>query len=122
MATPVIQINHNIVPSAAPYFMGTGGTLIPHPPATLRQNGLGLDITAGYSSFEWKWDILSTDDYAWWTTIMLAQPSFQFSHALLYDWRGVLTSYTNAIVHRPTFEAIKGNTYLNVTVMIDQLI
>lgn len=122
MATPVMQVNNNTVPAVEPHYMGVGGTLIPHPPVVLRQNGLGLDITAGYSSFEWKWEALSTADFYWWNAIMLGQPSFQFSQARLYNYLGVLTNYTNAVLHRPTFEGIKGDTYLNVTILIDQLI
>ena len=122
MATPVMQVNNNTVPAVEPHYMGVGGTLIPHPPAVLRQNGLGLDITAGYSSFEWKWEVLSTADFYWWNAIMLGQPSFQFSQARLYNYLGVLPNYTNCVLHRPTFEGIKGDTYLNVTILIDQLI
>ncbi len=122
MATPVLQVNHTTVPASEPYYMGTGGTYVPKPPATVRTNGLGQDVAAGYSSVEWSWEELSKDDYLWWYTILLGQPSQQFSHAYLYNHVGDLTTYSNAVVHRPTFERIVGNVYLNVKIVIDQLL
>lgn len=122
MATPVLQVNHTTVPASEPYYMGTGGVYIPRPPATVRTNGLGWDIAAGYSSVEWSWEALTIQDYNWWATVLLWQPSQQFSHAYLYNWLGDLTTYSNAVVHRPTFERIVGNVYLNVKIVIDQLL
>lgn len=122
MATPVMQINHTTIPSAEPYRMGTGGRYLAKPPATVRQNGLGIDVVAGYSSVEWSWDAISMDDYLWWYTILLGQPSQLFSHAYLYNHVGTLTTYSNAIVHRPSFEYVQGDTYFNVKLVIDQLI
>lgn len=123
MATPVIQINHITIPSNPPYYMGTGGTIVPKPPAVVRQNGAGQDVVAGYSSFEWSWEVISISDYAWWaTTILYGTPSAIFNHAYLYNYLGVLTTYGSCVVHRPTFEKIVGDTYQTVRVVIDQLI
>ena len=117
-----MQINHNTILSVAPYYMGDGGTYIPKPPATVRQNGLGLDVVAGYSSVEWSWEYLTAADYTWWTVLLVEAPSLQFSHAYLYDHHSALITYSNCVVHRPTFEKIVGDTYYNVRLLIDQLI
>ena len=117
----VMQINHTTIQAAAPYYMGSGGTYIPKPPATVRTNGQGLDVVAGYSSIEWSWEAISMDDYLFWYTIMLGQASFQYSHAYLYNHAGNLITYSNAIVHRPTFSRIQGDTYFDVKIVIDQL-
>lgn len=118
----VLQVNNNYILSTSPYYMGEGGTYIPKPPAVVRQNGLGWDVVAGYASVEWSWEWLTVADITWWYTIMLGQPSFQFSQAKLYNHIGVLTTYTNCVVHMPTFEKIVGDTYFNVKLVIDQLI
>lgn len=119
--TPVLQINHTIIPSAAPYQMGIGGTFIAKPAATLRQNGLGIDVVAGYASVNWTWDYLSISDYLWWNTILLGQASFQYSHALLWDHASNLIAYSNIVVHRPTFGHVKGDVYYEVAILLDQL-
>ena len=121
MATPVLQINHTIIPAGAPYYMGTGGTYIAKPPAVIRQNGLGMDVTAGYSSVEIAWSFLLASDMNFWQTILLGQASFQFGHAVLYDWIGTLQTYQNIIVHRPIFGHVLGDTFYDVHIILDQL-
>jgi len=122
MAVAVLQVNHTTVPSAAPYYMGTGGRILPKPPAVVRQNGLGWDVPAGYASLEWSWDKLTITDYLWWNTVLLGQASQQFSHAYLYDFQFNLTTYSNCVVHRPTYEYVDGDTVYNVKLTIDMLI
>jgi len=118
----VMQVNHTTIPSSAPYFMGTGGRYLFKTPAVVRQNGLGVDVVAGYASVEWTWDKLSYDDYTWWYTILLGQASQLFSHAYLYNNVSALVTYSNAVVHMPTHEYIEGNVYNNVKLVIDQLL
>ena len=120
--TAIIQINHTPIRSVEPYYMGTGGRYLAQEPAVVRQNGLGLDVVAGYSSVTWSWEAIDLDDYLFWYTIMLGQASFRYSHAYLYNAAGNLLTYSNAVVHRPSFEYVQGTTYYNVKLVIDQLI
>jgi len=117
-----LELNHNTVPSGVPYFMGTGGTYIAKPPATVRQNGQGNDVVAGYASVEWSWPYLTANDFRWWTTTLLnLAPSAVYNHAILYDYNGWLTTYSNCCVHRPTYGHVQGDTFFDVKVVIDML-
>jgi hypothetical protein len=79
-------------------------------------------VVAGYASVEWSWPYLTANDFRWWTTTLLnLAPSAVYNHAILYDYNGWLTTYSNCCVHRPTFSRVQGDTFFDVKVVIDQL-
>lgn len=88
-------------------------------PETLRFNGRGEPVTAGYSTVEWSVDFMPKADYLWWRTTLLAGIAYKrYTSASLYDDTQTLTAYTNCVVIAPTFEKISLGYYEGVVVKI----
>jgi hypothetical protein len=101
----------------------TNGYYLPKPPEVIRSNGAGAAVSAGYASLTWTWPSMVLGDvnggFTWWyTTLLAGLPSKTFATASLYNDLWVLTSYTNVVVYRPTFESISGGLFKNVVVEI----
>lgn len=118
----ILQVNHTNILSIEPNYMGTGGTYIAKPPAVVRQNGLGLDIVAGYSTLEWSWPYLSITEMNFWYTMLLGQASAQFNHAYLYNHMGNLITYSNAVVKMVAYGHAMGDTFFDCKLEITNLI
>lgn len=85
-------------------------------------NGLGEAVSAGYAEVTINYPYLSLEGYTYWaTTICAGLPSKTHTSATLYTDLSVTASYTNLVVMYPTYEAIEGVYYRNVTVEIKQI-
>lgn len=122
LPTAVMLMSGVLVRCTAPYWMGAAGSIKPIPPSVIRQNGQGEDVVAGYSSFEWTWEELTVTDYRWWTQGILGNAASATMGVRLYNYDGVLTDYSNAVVHRPSYERIAGDVFYNVKLVIDQIL
>lgn len=113
-----MTINGVTIPSP----MGDRGLYLFKPAETIRSNGLGEAVAAGYASLTWTWPHMNATDYNWWyTTLLTGLPSRTFTTASLYNNLSTLTSYTNVVVYRPTYESISGGLYQNVVVEIKHI-
>lgn len=114
------QINSVTIPDS----IALAGIYLPKPPQEIRKAANGVAIAEPYSSVEWTWEVMLLTDYAWWTTTLLSGAiSAEYSTAQLYNYLGVLTSYTHIIVNRPTHGGfIHSALVQNVTVKLEQLI
>jgi len=114
------QINSVTIPDA----IALTGIYLPKPPQEIRKAANGVAIAEPYSSIEWTWELLALTDYAWWTTTLLSGAiAAEFTTAQLYNYLGVLTTYTHIIVNRPTHGGfIHSNRVQNVTIKLEQLI
>lgn len=90
-------------------------------PAT-EKNGLGQVVSGGYPEVTITYDYLSPTNFAWWaTTICGGAASATHTSATLYTDLSATASYTNCVVHYPTYESIQGAWYSNVVVKITQI-
>lgn len=106
-----------------PTTLDNRGTYIFEPPAVVRKNGKGLAVTGGYSKLTWRWARMKQSDWNWWcTTILTGLASKQFSSAQLYNHMNVLTTFSNVVVNRPTFEKVSGARYINVQIEITNIL
>lgn len=88
----------------------------------LRTNGEGDDVVSAYHTLTWTFEQMSLMDFTWIvSTLMDDEPSVSYSSAVLYNRLGVLTSYTNAVAHEPTWDAASGGKVLGVTWVIDRI-
>ena len=85
-------------------------------------NGLGEAVNGGYPEITITYSELSESNFAWWaSTICTNLASKTHTSATLYDDQGDTDAYTNAVVHYPTYDGIRGQWYQNVVVRITQL-
>ncbi len=83
------------------------------------RNGMGLDVEATTATVTWKWPSLKKTDFSWWTTTLLGgSRSVEFSQAKLFNHLQTLRTFTQCIVHRPTYEEIRSGAYYGVQVVI----
>lgn len=85
-------------------------------------NGLGEVISGGYPEVTLTYDLLSPSDFDWWASTICADlASKTHTSATLYTDQNATANYTNAVVHYPTYDGIRGQWYQNVVVRITQL-
>ena len=114
------QINSVTIPDS----IALKGIYLPKPPQEIRRAADGVAITEPYSSVEWTWELMDLTDYAWWTTTLLSgAAAAEYTTAQLYNYLGVLTTYTHIIVNRPQHGGFIHSALLqNVTIKLEQLI
>ena len=106
--------------------MHLGGTTIPttiddhgryiYAKEVLRYNGDGEAVTAGYATVTWTFPTMLMTDYTWIRDTLLGGAfSVKYTSAQLKDDRGTLTSFTNAVASRPTYEYASNGLVYNVT-------
>lgn len=92
------------------------------PAEIVGKNGLGELVVAGFASITWTFPYMTFSDFDWWRVTLLTNLRYRrFTAAQLWDDGRTLTSFTNCIVNRPTYEKISSGAYTNVTVLIEQL-
>lgn len=96
------------------------------PGEIIAQNGDGEDImSAEGASVVWQWAQLSADEWDYlYTSVLGGNPSAKSTsenNTTVYNNARAEQSYSNAVVHRPSYETLSGNTYFNVGILINQL-
>lgn len=90
-------------------------------PVTER-NGLGEAVSGGYAEVTINYPYLSLDGWTYWaTTVCAGLASKTHTSATLYTDMSATASFTNCVVHYPTYEAIEGAYYRGVAVKIEQI-
>jgi len=90
--------------------------------SSIETNGLGEVVSGGYPEVTLTYDELSATNFAWWASTICANlASKTHTSATLYTDQGATASYTNAVVHYPTYDGIRGAWYQNVVIRITQL-
>jgi hypothetical protein len=112
--------------------MHLGGTTIPDSIASrgrylyqkevLRTNGDGEAVVSGYATVTWTFDFMEMTDINWIaTTLMGGAYSLKFTSAQLKNDLGVLTTFTNAVSQRPTYEYASNGSVEGVTWKIERV-
>lgn len=120
MSTP--QINGIVIPSSMAHRARTYDYDVP----IIGKNGEKEPVALDHARLLWTWDILSDTEMAWWVTTLLGGELYlNVSGAgttKLYNKWGTLTDHDSCKVYQPTYKVITGNSYLQVTVFIDNLV
>lgn len=90
------------------------------------RNGEGAAIeSAGGCAVLWQWAQLNATEFTYLNTTLLGlAPSYTFittGNTVLYNELGAEEAFNHAVVLRPTFKALSGLTYHEVTLVIDCL-
>ena len=90
------------------------------------RNGEGVAIeSAGGSALLWVWAYLDGAEFDFLNTTLLAgAPSATFTgvaNTMLYNEQRALEAFNHATVLRPTYKALSGGTYHEVTLVVDNL-
>lgn len=113
-----VQVNSVAVPTS----MVNRGRYLFTPPPVVATNGLGDAVTAGASSIEWTWPVVTATEFAyWWTTLGAGAGSARHGNNRFRDVTGTETAYSVCVVERPTWEHFTGDSYRNFTVRITQI-
>ena len=100
---------------------GGGAYLIDCP--RLGKNGDGEAIVGGYYTVTWTFPQMSLADFTWiCSTLLGGAASVTYTSAQLFNKLGVLTTYTNAVAHEPTWGKARGGLVEDVTWIIDRII
>ena len=93
------------------------------PSEIIARNGDGAAIeSANGATLVWVWAYLDGTEYDYLNTTLLAEaPSATFTSATLVNNERTEHSFTHATVLRPTYKAMVGTVYEEVTLVIDQL-
>lgn len=125
MADTGIRINLSGTLTALPSTMDGRGTYVFEPPQIVRKNGIGEAVTSGFSKLTWKWKSLTQTQWNFINTTVLggaASKTITGANAIkLYNHMNVLTTYTNCVIQRPTFENVAWGRYINVSWEIEQI-
>lgn len=88
----------------------------------LRKNGDGEAVVSGYYTLTWTFDQMPLTDFTWIVSTLLGgAASVKYTSAQLYSKLGVLTTYTNAVAHEPTWDTARGGYVEGVTWVIDRI-
>lgn len=82
----------------------------------LRVNANNEAVRSIYANLLWTFEFMEMSDYTWICSTLLSDAaSLTVSSAQLKDDLGVLQTYTNAVVMRPTYEYAAGGLVNSVT-------
>lgn len=118
----VPQINGIAIPSSCAHRASNYDYDVP----IIGRNGEKEPVALDHARLIWTWDILTNTEMAWWVTTLLGGAlHLSVSGAgttKLYNKWGVLTNHDSCKVYQPTYKAITGHSFLQVTVIIDNLV
>lgn len=102
------------------------GTYIFERPKSIRKNGKGEAVVAGFARLTWTWARMSQEDWNFWNTTVLAgsaSRSISASPAAkLFNHMNVLTDYSYCVILAPSFERVQNAKYINVKLEIEQIL
>ena len=116
MATP--SIDSTALPTSLQ--RAKGYTFHPQPIAATR--GDGLPVRAGMQKITWEFSYMTPTEWDWWADTILGGARQKAITCELWDDDWTETSFTEAILHKPTYESRRGGLYYGVKVEITNLL